>query len=139
MHLMRQMYNIGQNFGIHCRDCDTWKFGRSEHIFNSPCDDHDTVTIAITADYGSAETLAKLRKARDMFATSTDGECSFNIFMADDFYPIDKEEKLAIIEVLFPESEEQVYQMIEAIRELCPELKFTVREPVNCFVTVTNK
>lgn len=137
IHMMRHLYNAYQTHAIFCRDCDTWKFGRGDHVFKSPCEDHDTITMAINCSYDSGEILVKLRQLKDAFARHTEGEHQIHLYIADTYFST--AEHAAVLELQYPSSEEEVHQMVDTLRELCPELTFTAREPVNCYVEVKSK
>jgi len=136
INMMRHLYTARQTHATFCRDCDIWKFGRGAHIFQSPCEDHDLISLEITCSYEPSEVLDKLRVLKDAFATKTDGEHQIHIYMADDYFSTAKH--LAVLEVEFPTSEEELHQMVDELRNLCPELGFTTWEPANCLVAVVN-
>lgn len=137
IRIMHHLYNTRQTHGAFCKTCDTWLFGRGEHIFRSPCDDHDRITMTITGTYEDDEVIDKLRKLKDAFARYTEGEHRLHIYTADTYFST--AENLALLELQYPESEHDVWQMVEIIRKLCPELSFIIREPTNCFVEVKRK
>lgn len=136
IHMMRHLYNAYQTHAVYCRDCDTWKFGRSEHILKSPCEDHDRIEMSITCDYEPKEALDKLRVVRDKFATHTNGEHRFEIYMPDDYFTTNT--NLAVIQFFYPESEEQVNEMVCWVADNCPELHFTIGDLSGPFVEVSN-
>lgn len=134
-HMMRHLYNTRQTHGIYCYDCDSWKFGRADHIFKSPCEDHETITIAIECNYEQSEALDLLRVARDKFAAHSAGEHKFEIYMPDDYFTTNT--NLAVIQFFYPEDDAQLNDMVCWVADNCPELHFKMES--STFVEVTNR
>lgn len=137
IHMMRHLYNAYQTHAVYCRDCDTWKFGRSKHVFQSPCEDHNRIEMSIECAYEPTEALSMLRVVRDKFASHTDGEHKFEIYMADDYFSTN--ENLALIQFYYPESDEHMTQMVCWVADHCPELHFHYGDLNGTFCEVRNR
>lgn len=134
-HMMRHLYNTYHTHAVYCYDCDSWKFGRGDWVFKSPCEDHDTITIEITAQYEKSDALALLRAVRDKFAKHSAGEHTFEIYMPDDHYTTNK--NLAVIQFFHPSTEMELNDMVCWVADNCPELHFKMEQ--STFVEVTNR
>lgn len=134
INMMRHLYNTYQTHAVYCRECDTWKFGRSKHIFQSPCEDHERIEMSIDGQYSTKEALAMLRVVRDKFASHTNGEHKFEIYMPDDYYSTN--ENLAVLQFFYPEDDQQLNDMVCWVADNCPELHFKMES--SAFVEVTN-
>ncbi len=134
VQLLRMMYGTQRFHAQYCYECDDWKVGHA-HILDSPCEDHNRITVSCTKVITPNDVVHFLRNALAKYKRHHD-ERGFEIFLAD---TVDTDTRaVAIIGIPWADSEELMYKEVDYLRHYSSDfLTFELVEPVNCLVLVS--